>query len=207
MITPSAPLAGTSSSDVTANDLFLMLITLFSDRRPMPAEQELRVALDQHGAAGQVGIDALDLPVVERQHVVLDRLDQPQPLELVQLLRHLLGQVVGLGPVLAAVVELPDIVVEGGHLLPPHLPRRAVLGHRAPALVVDAPVAEHLEVLGLVPLGGLGVGEAVDHAGALVGALQHAVDHSRLGKARRLEHGGRNVDHVAELVARWHPCP
>ena len=33
MITPSAPLAGTSTSAVTENDLFLMLTTLLSDRR------------------------------------------------------------------------------------------------------------------------------------------------------------------------------
>ena len=134
-------------------------------------EQQLRVALDQLGPAGQIGVDALDLPVVERQHVVLDRFDQPQPLQLVQLLRHLLRQVVGLRPVLAAVVELPHVVVERRHLLAAHHPRRAVLGHRAPALVVDAAVAEHLEVLRLVPLGRLGVVEAVQHARALVRAL------------------------------------
>ena len=38
MITPSAPLAGTSTSAVTENDLFLMLTTLFSDRRPIPGK-------------------------------------------------------------------------------------------------------------------------------------------------------------------------
>ena len=38
MITPSAPPAGMSTSAVTENDLFLMLTTLFSDRRPMPAK-------------------------------------------------------------------------------------------------------------------------------------------------------------------------
>ena len=38
MITPSAPPAGTSTSAVTENDLFLMLTTLFSERRPMPGK-------------------------------------------------------------------------------------------------------------------------------------------------------------------------
>ena len=39
MITPSAPDFGTSISAVTAWDLFLMLTTEFSDRRPMPAKR------------------------------------------------------------------------------------------------------------------------------------------------------------------------
>src|SRR5271167_4903504 len=38
MITPSAPELGTSISAVTEWDLFLMLRTQFSDRRPMPAK-------------------------------------------------------------------------------------------------------------------------------------------------------------------------
>ena len=36
--------------------------------------------------AGEVGVEALDPAVVERQHVVLDRLDQEEALQLVQLL-------------------------------------------------------------------------------------------------------------------------
>jgi hypothetical protein len=36
MITPSAPPSGTSISAVTACDLFLMLTTEFSERRPIP---------------------------------------------------------------------------------------------------------------------------------------------------------------------------
>jgi hypothetical protein len=36
MITPSAPVSGTSISAVTEWDLFLMFRTQFSDRRPMP---------------------------------------------------------------------------------------------------------------------------------------------------------------------------
>ena len=39
MITPSAPLVGTSRSAVTENDLFFMLTTLFSERRPIPGKK------------------------------------------------------------------------------------------------------------------------------------------------------------------------
>ena len=55
-------------------------------------------------------------------------------------------------PVRARVVELPDVVVERRQLASSthgvRVPR-----HRGPALVVDAAVAEHLEVLRLVALG------------------------------------------------------
>ena len=57
---------------------------------------------------------------------------------------------------------------------------------RRPALVVDAAVAEHLEVLRLVPLGRLGVVERVRHADAFDRPLLDAVDEERLGQTRRL---------------------
>ena len=201
MITPSAPRAGTSSSEVTANDLFLMSTTLFSDSRPIPANSSCELPLISAGRPARVGVDAFDLSVIERQHVVLDRFDQPKPLQLMQFVRILLGEILGLRPVGVAVVEFPDVVVEGRHGLPAHLPRRAVLGHRAPALVVNAAVAEHLEVLGLVPLRRFGVVEAVQQAGALVGALQDPVDDRRRRYARGLQHGGRQVDDMGELIA------
>ena len=50
------------------------------------AEQQLRVALDQLRPAGDVRVGALGKAIVQGQHVVLGRLDQPEPLQLVQLL-------------------------------------------------------------------------------------------------------------------------
>ena len=44
MMTPSAPDAGTSSSAVTEWDLFLMLTTEFSDKRPIPPKRIWDVA-------------------------------------------------------------------------------------------------------------------------------------------------------------------
>ena len=75
------------------------------------------------------------------------------------------------------------------------------LRHRGPALVVDAAVAEHLEVLRLVPLGRLGVVEGVEHADAFDRVLLDAVHRDRLGQAGRLEDRRRDVDHVVELRA------
>jgi hypothetical protein len=75
-----------------------------------------------------------------------------------------------------------------------------VPGHRRPSLVVDAAVAEHLEVLRLVPLRRLRVVERVSHADAVQRLLHHAVDHGWRREFSRFEHGRRDVDHVRELM-------
>ena len=204
-ITPSAPPSGTCSSAVTECDLFLMLITEFSVSRPMPAEEQLRVARDQRRAAGEVGVEALDPAVVERQHVVLARLLHEQRLQLLELLGHLGREVVRLAPVGVRVVELPGVVGERRQRL--DHPRGRVARDRGPALVVDAAVAEHLEVLRLAPLGRAGVVERVAHAHALDRLLLDAVHRRRLGQPGRLEHGRRDVDHVVELAAHLAAAP
>ena len=61
--------------------------------------EHLRVAADQLRTTCDLGIEPLQLSVVERQHVVPDRLDQPKALQLAQLLGLLLRQIVGLSRV------------------------------------------------------------------------------------------------------------
>ena len=83
-ITPCAPPSGTSTSAVTACDLFLMLTTEFSVRRPMPPNSSCRSPRTSVGRPATSGMKRSAVPVVERQHVVLRRLDQEQPLQLVR---------------------------------------------------------------------------------------------------------------------------
>ena len=111
----------------------------------MPANSSCDLPLMRVGRPGQLGVEALGPTVVQWQHVVLHRLDQEQALQLMQPLRHLLGKIVGLRPVVRG-VQLPNVVVVGRHLH--RSPRQAVPRHRRPALVVDAAVDPHLEVLG-----------------------------------------------------------
>ena len=96
-----------------------MLMTLFSDRRFMPGKRSWDVPLMSWGRPASSGLKRSAGPVVDRQHVVLDRFDQPETLQLVELLRQLGRQVVGLAPVLAPVVELPHVVVESQPAWPP----------------------------------------------------------------------------------------
>ena len=67
-------------------------------------EELLRIPLDQGRSASRLRNKTLHLTVIQRQDVVLGRLDQELPLQLVQHVGHLLRQVVRLRPVLAAVV-------------------------------------------------------------------------------------------------------
>ena len=112
MTTPSAPPSGTSTSAVTENDLFLMLTTLFSDRRPMPGKNSWEFPWMSVGRPAMLGLQPLGGAVVHGQHVVLGGLDQPEPLQLGQPLGLLGRKVVGLAVVAGAVVELPQVVVE-----------------------------------------------------------------------------------------------
>ena len=49
------------------------------------------------------------------------------------------------------------------------------MGHGGPALVIDAAITEHFEVLSFVLVGRLGIVEAVQHADALDWVLLHAI--------------------------------
>ncbi len=80
-------------------------------------------------------------------------------LQVVQLIGHLLREIVRLRPILVRIVELPDVIVERRRLSRQD-PRRTMASHGRPTLVVDAAIAKHLEVLRFAAFGGAGVVEA-----------------------------------------------
>src|SRR5687768_11087052 len=65
--------------------------------------------------------------------------------------------------------------------------------------MVNAAVAEHLKVLGLMPLTRAGVVEGIHHAHAFDGLLLHAVDGGRLRETGGFENRRRDVYYVMEL--------
>ena len=111
----------------------------------------------------------------------------------------LLREVGGHAEVFLHVVQLPGVL---GEPVLDLAPRLEVNGAGKPAVEVDTAVAEHLEVLDLVPAGRFGVVKAVEHAPALDGALRGTVDDSRLRQTGRLEDGRHHVDHVMPLAAQ-----
>ena len=206
MIVPFAAASGTTTSAVTENDLFLMLRTLDSDRRPIPPNSTCELP---RTSCGRPAMSALSRSAVRSSSgstLYFVASMQPQALELVQLVGHLLrrGRSTGSSP--ASRRRAPRRRRRTpARLRAAHDPRRAVLGHRAPALVVDAAVAEHLEVLQVVALGLVRRIEAVGHRGALDRRLHDAVDHRRMGQPGDLEDRRGDIDDVAELIAGLAP--
>ena len=160
-------------------------------------ERERRAIPHQVGPARGRGVDAFQQPVIDGQHPVGGRLLHEESLQLLELGRIRRGHVVDQAEVAARVVQLPNVFLEpAAGLL---LPRRAVNRAGEPAVGVDRAIAHDLEVLGLVGAGGVRIVERVDHAHALDRRLDDTVDALGLGQARRLEHGGSDVDDVVPL--------
>ena len=129
----------------------------------------------------------------------------PQGLELGHQLRVLVGDVDGLGEVGRQVEQRPsvgsEVVAAGDPLaLDRELPAD-VVGRGLPVAVDDRAGPDHLEVLRLARARGPGIVERGPQAGAVDRLLVDAVDHVRGVDAHGVEHGGHQVDGVAELVS------
>ena len=142
---------------------------------------------------------AREVAVVEREDPVATRFLLEALLEFFQQLGMLAGDVPGLGPVRMGVVQLPTIVVEASRGLQ-GLPGGAVTCHRQPAVVVDATIADDLEVLRR-PAATLGlIHQAVDHADAVARLLRDAFEGLGRVDAGRLEDRGEHIDDVVPML-------
>ena len=145
----------------------------------------------------------LEQAIVEREHLVAARLLPPQVDQGPQPLGLGAGQVVELAGVLGHVVQLPAVLVEG------HVGIQAIVvevgdgveRHRLPAAVVDASGSEHLEVLGGMGLGLVGMRQDGSEADAIDRGLHHAGELGRTFDPDQIEDGGHDVDDVGELPA------
>ena len=105
----------------------------------MPPKSICELPLDQLRPAGEVGVEALDAPVVERQDVVLRRLDQEQALQLARASPAAPRR--GRGPASSRPARRAPRRRRRAAAVRRHHPRGAVPRDRGPALVVDAAVA------------------------------------------------------------------
>src|SRR5262245_57047151 len=104
-----------------------------------------------------------------------------------------------LAEVVGHVVQLPLILVE--IVTADVLPRQAAMARgRDPAVAVDRPVAEHLEILRVASLLGACIVEAIQHADALDRLLGDAVDDGRLLDCCCLQYCRHDVDDILELL-------
>ena len=138
--------------------------------------------------------------IVERVNaILLGRLGE-QVFQLLQLLRVLRSEVVGLREVLVQVIELPLVLfpVARRVILPP---REGMLGIGLPTVCIHGPIAENLEVL-RGPALKLWVGEASEEAGAFQRLLLHTVDargHRHIGG---LENRRHDIHEVKKRITR-----
>jgi hypothetical protein len=148
----------------------------------------------------QVRIGTLCEAVVEGQHVVLGCLRHEAVLQIAQLLRLRGRQIVGLREVLVNVVELPPVLVEARAA--GRQPRQpAVQASGDPPVVIERPVAEHLEVLCDSAAGCILVREGVCHADSFDRLLRHAVHLTWFRNPCDFEDSRRDVDAMVELRA------
>ncbi len=140
---------------------------------------------------------------IHRQHLVPLRFLPEQLFQFLDLRGILGSHIVELSPVLVQVIQLPwpgfRMLVGRSAVVPGHTHD---LGAEDPAIVVDRVVADHLEILGLVRRGCVGVlrVECIHHAHAIHGILLDAVNHLGQRNSGRFEKGRRDVDNVMELV-------
>ena len=148
-------------------------------------------------------------PRVDRQDVVLARLDVPGRDHLDQLRAVVSGDVVVLGEVRVDVIKLPALGIQLGQLV--LVDRRAKgqarfgercprpRAHRAPAVVIDRAVPHHLEVLGDVLRGRLRIVQGMRKAEALDRRLRDTLD-----GGRRLEPSASST--VGTISMAWAYC-
>jgi hypothetical protein len=145
-------------------------------------------------------VEPLEHAVIKGQHLVFRGFFQEDGLQFLEFFRIRGGEVVGEAEVGAGIIEFPGgIVLQRAARF--GFPRRLVNGAGEPALVVDRAVAGDLEVLGRVPLLGLGVVKRIDQTLAFHRHLPRAVHDLGLGQTGRFQHGRRDVNHMAELRA------
>ena len=172
----------------------------FGNARKASVVGELGAPARQAGTKGH--IHSRNLAVVQRQHVISGGLRIEQQLELAEFVRVLVGKVDGFAEVLGDVIELPLVAADYIDLgsVERVFPRQRSAGScRPPSIVIDAAIAEHLEILRPASGRRFGIVEGVGHPYALDGFLRHAVDDRRLLQAGYIQKGRHDVDRVMPL--------
>src|SRR5262249_49887951 len=144
---------------------------------------------------------------VEWINVVLLRFDVEGSLELLELLRVLLRQIVRLAEIFVDVIQLPLEIVRI-RFRPRCYPRESKGGGAGhPPVLVNRAIAKHFEILDRVPRRGLGVGKSVDQADAIHRLLASSVHYYRSLDSGGLVNRRNKVDDMTKLLAQTSLVP
>src|SRR5438105_15709859 len=133
--------------------------------------------------------------------MILDRLLREEVLKLFQLSGILRGEIVGLAEVLGYMVEFPSVL--GERRKRHHQPGNGMARARHPAIVIDAAITKHLEILSGMCFLRFGIIKGINHRGPIKGSLCRPVDALGEWQTRGFQYSRRNIDHVSELRANF----
>ena len=115
----------------------------------------------QVGSPGDRRVETLRSAVIDGQDVILDRFLREKVLKLLQLGRILRRHIVSFAEVFSDVVKFPYVLRERWERH--HQPRNGVPCASYPAIVIDAPISKHFEILSGMRLLGFGIIKGINH--------------------------------------------
>ncbi len=148
-------------------------------------------AVEACGVLGETRAEA----VIERQHLMRLRLLPPQLDQRREPLRLGGGEIMRLGEILGEMKQLPFVAVERR--------ARGMKGDRLPAVVPEAAMPEHLEILRHRLRWRRRIRDRRREADALQRHLRHACDRGRRRDADQVEQGRHQVAGMDELMAQF----
>src|SRR6266513_3032980 len=136
--------------------------------------------------------------------MILDCLLGEEVLKLFQLSGILRGEIVGLAEVLGYMIKFPSVL--GERRKRHHQPGNGMARARHPAIVIDAAIAKHLEILSGMCFLRFGIVKGINHRCPIKGPLRRSIDALGEWQTDCFQHSRRNIGYVSELGANFSLC-
>src|SRR6266481_6451279 len=133
--------------------------------------------------------------------MILDCLLREEVLKLFQLCGILRSEIMGLAEILGHVIKFPGVFRERRKRH--HQPRYGMARASDPAIVIDAAVSKHLEILSSMCLLCLRIVERVKHRCSVERPLNRSVDSLGERQTRGFEYSGRDIGNMGELRSNF----
>src|SRR5438105_2078731 len=133
--------------------------------------------------------------------MILDCFLREEVLKLFQLCGILHGEIMGLAEVLGYMIKFPSIL--GERRKRHHQPRNRMARARHPAIVIDATIAKHLEILSGMCFLRFRIVKGINHRCPIKGSLCRPVDALGEWQTRGFQYSRRNIGYMSELRANF----